>query len=438
MPPLLALLLLAPAAERTTLVLDAPVPPEPRYSQSISVVAHLARESDGSAVAGADCQAFGGAPCSVIISVAPADDPGAAVVVNAQGFVTDTEGATSGAHVLFVDGVPDQATHYAAATDGAPYVIRARFLGAGAGAAAGNPDCAPDAAETGGAGLCPSEATVDVSLFSETSSVVLGEGLEANLGDTLTLSANVFDPNGDSDGSDVDGPGPKNLVGVDVTFFYDVDNNGHASADEAIGTAPTNAAGVASTDFTLDPQFIRAGTYDSGIQAEYSGDDHFGVARASVRIVVHPAGIDVSRTVIEADPDTIPADGFSSSELRVRLVDTFNNPLDENSDPHDVSLSTTLGVLNGTVERDLLNGTYTQVLQAQRKGGTATVTVTVDGEEGPSRTVEIVGGTGCHCGSVDDVPGISLALACLAAIRLRLRRRRRARRGWRGARQRAH
>lgn len=404
------------AAEPTTLTLDTPVPAEPRYSQAVTVVVHLARAGDASPVQGTDCTPA----CSVIVTVAPADDPGTSFIVNPQGFVPDSTG-TATVRVPFVDGLFDDAS-FPASTAGAPYVIRAFFRGSGAGQIA-NPDCT-----TVDGDLCPSEDTVEVPLFAETAEIVLGAGLEGALGDTLTLSAQLSDPNGNAaaGGEDVDGAGPLELVDRTVTFFYDQDNNGRPDAAEVIDTAVTNASGVASLAFTLDAQFVRAGTYDNGIHAEFGGDGRYGVARASSPLVVRPAAVDVTRTVLEADPREIPADGFSTSTLRARLVDAFNNPLDETSDPHDVVFETDLGVLVDAVERDPENGTYAQLLRAQRKAGTATVTVIVDGTRGPTTAVEIVGGTGCHCrgagSSSADLPAAGLA-ACLWLLSRRRARR---------------
>src|SRR5438128_2489309 len=82
-------------------------PAEPRYSQSIAVVAHLTRSTAATGVAGTDCSDLGSPPCSVSLTIAPAASPDDVTVINAQGFVTDSNGDTSGAHIIFVDGVPD-------------------------------------------------------------------------------------------------------------------------------------------------------------------------------------------------------------------------------------------------------------------------------------------------------------------------------------------
>lgn len=396
----------ARAAEATTLTIEPPVPATPRYSQAATLVVHLTRTADGSPVTGSDCTPA----CSIIVTVGAPDAP-APFVLNPQGFVPDTTGSAT-VRVPFVDGLVADDAAFPASTAGTPYVIRARFRGTGTGQIV-NADCASPTPE---GDLCPSEASVEVPLFAETADIVLGAGLEGALGDTLTLSAELQDPNGNAaaGGEDIDGAGPVDLVDRTVTFFYDQDNNGRPDAAERIDTAVTNASGVASLTFTLDAQFVRAGTYAEGVHAEFGGDGQYGVARASTPLVVRPADVDVGRTILEADPAEIPADGFSRSTIRARLVDAFNNPLDETSDPHEVIFETDLGVLADSVERDPENGTYAQDLQAQRRPGTATVTAIVDGVRGPATTVEIVGAGGCRCGAstAADLPTASLAV-CL-------------------------
>lgn len=420
----------ARAAERTTLSIEELAPERPRYSQALSFVVRLARSEDGSAVAGTACTPA----CSVVVEIgpanAPSNDPNATFLVNAQGFVTDPEGAAS-IRIPLVDGLFDDAV-FAADPQGAAFILRAFFRGSGAGAALDNPDCAPSGAPVLNGDLCPSEATAPVSIFTETADIVLGAGLDGALGDTLTVAAELKDPNGDAsfNGDDVDGSGPVLLVDREVTFFFDANNNGRPDAGngELIGTATTNTAGVASISLPLEPEFgVRAGTYEQGVHAEFGGDGLYGVARASTALIVRPADVDPTRTILEIDPDEIPADGFSKSKLRVRLVDVYNNPLDEESEPHEVVLATDLGVLVDAPALDPDTGTYTQELQAQRKAGTATITVTVDGVTATTGTVEIIGGGGCACGSASHTAGAGAFLLGIGLFDLARRRRTQAR-----------
>jgi hypothetical protein len=415
--------LLAPAsaraAQRTVLTIDPPVPAAPRYSQAISVDVHLALEDGGTAVAGTDCTPA----CSVIVDVAVAGADPQFLVVNPQGFVTGADG-TASARVTFVDGRYEDGSTFPADAEGLPYTIRARFLGSGAGQVPENPDCVAAAVEDANGDFCPSEASTEVSLFLETAAIEPGAGLEGALGDELTLSARLEDPTGEAalGGTAVDGTGELLLIGRSVTFFYDVDNDGNAEASEIVGTAETNAAGVASLAFPLNPDFIRAGTYDNGLLVEFGGDGQYGVARSGARVVVNPADVDVASTIIEVDPPEIPADGFSKSVITVRLIDKFNNPLDETSEPHDVVITTDNGILIDEVELDLLSGVYRQELQAQRKDGAATIRVTVDGEEVPATgTVDIVREGGCTCTSSSGLD--TSALLAFAGVTLLVARR---------------
>ncbi len=421
--------LLAPtarAAQFTTLTIDAPALAAPRYSQAIEVVLHLALTADGSAVPGAACSGT----CRVQVSVGPADDPGTFFFVYDP--AVDSLGAAS-QRLTFVDGRYGTQSAFVASDEGAPWVIRACFLGNGV--APGAPcepspasACADGAVEEANGDLCPSSATRTVALFPEIPALSLGLGFEGQLGDELVVSAEVSDTTGDAaeTGDDVDGPQPTLLVGVPVQFFYDADNDGRPSLNESIGTATTNAAGVASLSFVLDPQFVLAGSYDNGVHAEFSGDDRYGVGRSAARLVVRPGDLDLARTIIEVEPDEIPADNRSISLIRVRLVDEFNNQLDETSEPHDVQISADLGRLLDEVERDPTQGFYSVELQSTRAPGTATVTVTVDGTEVGTASVTMVGES-CRCAHGGQATGAQpWALAstlALASMGLVLRRR---------------
>jgi MYXO-CTERM domain-containing protein len=437
---MLALALALAAAPRTQVVVDTPVPAAPRYSQAVTFTAHLEKE-DGTPINGQDSTLCGaGQPCRFQILVA-AEGQTALFLVD-PAIAAD---GTATVRIPFVDGTLNQNVTYAATAQGAPYVVSVKFLGSLQGASAGDADCAAGAVDSGTTGLCPSAHDVDINLFSETTDIEIGAGLEGNLStDTcdptvatsctapfacdatshqcgLLLTATLTDPNGDADvgGTNVDGPGPKNLEGQQVTFFYDADNNGRPGANEELGTSATNAAGVASLVFVLDPTFVRAGTYETGIFAEFGGDAHYGVAEAHARLIVHPADIDVARTLIDAKPASIPADGVSKSQLVAHLVDKFNNPLDASSDAHHVVFTTDLGHLEGPGTRDDLNGTYTTALDAGRLPGTATVKISVDGVDGPVTKITITGHAGCQCSSTSDTAPFALALAALALLRRR-------------------
>lgn len=412
----------ARAAQFTALSIDAPTLAAPRYSQAIEVVVHFTLATDSAAIPGTRCPQG----CRVQVFVGPEAEPGSFYAVFDP--VVDAEGKAS-TRLTFVDGRYGSDSHFVAADDGEPWILRACFLGQGV--APGAPcepspatACAEGATEEDNGDLCPSSVTRVVELFPEIPSLSLGLGFEGKLGDDLVVSAEVSDANGDAapGGTDVDGPQPTLLVGVPVQFFYDLDNDGRPSLNESIGTAETNAAGVASLSFTLDPAFVRAGTYDSGIHAEFSGDDRYGVGRSAARLVVRPADVDLDKTLIEVEPDAIPADNVSVSLVRVRLVDIFNNPLDETSDLHEVQIATDLGRLLDEVERDPTQGFYSVEVQSTRKPGTATVTVTVDGTEVGTATIEMVG-EGCTCKDTGGPRGATAAVGLLVFALWRARRR---------------
>lgn len=403
------------AAQFTALAIDAPTLSAPRYSQAIEVVVHFTLATDGNALPGTTCPQG----CRVQVSIGPESAPDTFAFVNDP--VADAAGVAS-TRLTFVDGRYGSDHHFVAADDGEPWTIRACFLGQGV--APGAPceespaaACAAGATEDANGDLCPSSATRSVELFPEIPSLSLGLGFEGQLGTDLVISAEVSDATGDAaaGGSDVDGPQPTLLVGVPVQFFYDADNDGRPSLNESLGTADTNSAGVASMTFTLDPAFVRAGSYDNGIHAEFSGDDRFGVGRSAARLVVRPAELDLTKTIIEVEPDSIPADNVSVSLVRVRLVDVFNNPLDETSDAHDVQVSADLGRFLDEVERDPTQGFYSVELQSTRAPGTATVTVTVDGTEVGTATVEMVG-EGCRCAHGSPATSSSFAATALLAL----------------------
>lgn len=407
----------AAAAETTTLELSAPEPAEARYSQAMTFTAQLGRASTGAGVAGAACSPV----CSLIVRVGPTDTPDVSFTLNAQGIPVSADGTVS-FRVPFVDGAFDDARFIAAPT-GTRYTVQARFAGTGTGAL-DDPSCGPEAHPEGD--LCASSSSVELTLLSETASIALGAGRSGALGDTIDLSAVLADPNGNAaaDGMLVDGQGSLELVGRTVDFFYDQNNNGDPEAAELIGSAPTNASGVAALPFTLDPQYVRAGTYAAGIHAQFAGDGQYGVARASGELVVLPAALDIGRSLVEADPSELPANGAARATIRVRLVDAFNNPLDENSPPHDVEIEADAGRFLDDVTQDPENGTYVRTFQASTIPGDVTVTTTIDGQPGPSVTVTLTGERGgCQCSATDDGPALGGLGALLMGARLVRRRR---------------
>jgi len=85
---------------------------------------------------------------------------------------------------------------------------------------------------------------------------------------------------------------------------------------------------------------------------------------------------DASRSTIDASPELLPADGFSTAVITVAAHDSQGNPLPIGGD--DIVVSTTLGTLGTTVE-DHGDGTYSVVLTAPDNPGVATISGTING-----------------------------------------------------------
>ena len=84
-----------------------------------------------------------------------------------------------------------------------------------------------------------------------------------------------------------------------------------------------------------------------------------------------------------------------------------------------MAVTTTLGLLQDQMERDVLDGTYTQQLRVQRKGGTATIKATVDGADAGEVSLIIDGPPGCTCNGGGSSASSALAFVLLALVRNR-------------------
>ena len=330
--------------------------------------------------------------------------------------LTDVQGVAR-ARLTLVDGRYGGQSFAAAVTtpdsDGEEYTVRVSFLGDadaencdGTGADAGMPPGADggEADET----LCASQAQKALYVSLENTRLSLQPGNEVKLGESVDLVALLEDPNGDAplSGTDVDGDDALGIEGRNVTFYYDADGNGRPSAAERLGSAETDDSGRALFSFLADPTFVRAQNIDSGLHVQFGGDDRYALSGAEQALYVFPGEPDASRTVVTATPDAAMADGFSNIEIRATLVDSYNNLLDAEQDFYDVRFETTLGVLEGSVERDPLSGQYWQILQAPRVGGEATIQVFVADEAGPEASVQFTG-SGCGCASQSDTAMLS-------------------------------
>jgi len=362
----------------------------------------------------------GGAPVAGRVSVElQRDDGGAVILVTEPDVLVDAAGRAR-VRLTLVDGRHGDST-FSSAPDGFPYTLRARFRGAGVPLPdVTDPDCQPDAVGVDDGRLCPQTATAPLVVRPDVPALAFAEDIVMDIGDTVTLAATLTDETGDAAaaGEAIDGTAPKLLEGLPVRFFYDVDADGRPSADERLGEALTNAFGVAAFDFVADPAFVVAGVLESGLHAEFPGDRRYAIARTSVRVTINATAPDPAQTIIEATPDTLTANGVDESIIRVRLVDENGNILGPDADEVDVDVTASLGRLIDGVERDPLDGSYEVVLRAGREGGTAKITVTVDGAPAGETNVTIVGPEGCTCTSLSGTP---LLVALVALLRRRRR-----------------
>ncbi len=408
----------AQASERTGLAfVDADVGAE--YSQAVGLELSFT-DKNGLALDGTT--ACGGT-CRVSVELRPSDGSGSVVQVTAPDVVVDAAGRAR-VRLTLVNGTHGGA-EFLSDDAGFDYTLSARFRGAGAPLPDNDDvDCQEGAAGTVDGRLCPATATGALKVFPEVPALAFSQDVDMALADTVTLAATLSDSTGDADaaGEDIEGPGEKVLAGFPIRFFYDVDDDGRPSGDELLGEAITNDFGVAAFEFTADPAFAQAGVYDAGLHAEFPGDERYGTARTAVKLTLRARGPDATKTIIEVDPGTLPADGVSEALVRVRLVDADNNLLGPDAPEHEVAIVTSLGLLQESVERDVLDGTYSQVIRVQRKGGTAKIEVTLDGDDAGSAELVIEGREGCTCTSSTSSP-TPLGLGLLA-LPILLRRRR--------------
>jgi MYXO-CTERM domain-containing protein len=394
-----------------------------RYSQALNLEVALTTP-DGTPIDGTTaCRtaASPDAPCVVAVELRP-DDGGDVVLITAPDVAVDAAGRAR-ARLTIVDGRHGDAS-FASAPEGLPHTLTVRFRGAGTPLPdVTDPECAPGADDVIDGRLCPQTGTSALTIRPEVPALEFAQDVVMGLGETVTVFATLSDETGDADaaGDAPDGSAPKKLGGLPIRFAYDVDGDGRPSAAEFFpDIVLTNDEGVASFDFTADPAFVIAGIAEAGLHAEFAGDARYALARTSTRLTVNASAPDPSRTIIEVTPDSIDANGAAEAVIRVRLVDESGNILGADSPPVDVGISTDLGRLLDTVERNPLDGTYSQTLQSGRAGGVATIRVTVDGEAAGEATVTIVGPEGCTCSSA-----VGSAPLWVAALLLVFRRRRR-------------
>jgi adhesin/invasin len=180
-----------------------------------------------------------------------------------------------------------------------------------------------------------------------------------------TTTATVTVRTVDAQGNPVTTGGAPVTVTTDLGSVGPVTDLGDGTYTATLISATT--VGTATVGFTLD-----------------------GAAGAQTAQASFVAGLgDPARSVVEADPTTITADGVSTSTLTVRLIDANGNPL--TSSGGTVVLITDTGSVSATTDQG--DGTYTATLLAPTTTGTATISFTVDGVPAEATaTVALVAG----------------------------------------------
>lgn len=147
---------------------------------------------------------------------------------------------------------------------------------------------------------------------------------------------------------------------------------GTANGPDSSGVLATIKFTAQDTGVTaLDLRELQVTDIDGLVQSVASIND--GIVRVTPRVLP----VDPTRTSVDANPDSIPADGVSTSTITVTPKDSLENNLGAGQ---IVSLATTAGTLLGLVS-DNGDGTYTQLLQSSTTPGTAVITATVNGIE---------------------------------------------------------
>lgn len=355
-----------------------------------------------------------GADAPVVLLPSPTDGTGRAVAR-----LTLVNGRHGGATFPAAPGTEEEPGHL--------YTLTASYAGE---LDESDPACQPADAGTvdAGVGLCPSSATGRLRVTPENVVLELQPGNMAALGEDLMLIATLHDPNGDAPqgGTEIDGDEPKPVEGGSIAFFFDLDGNERPSADERLGSDATDANGIATLTFTVDPAIFPAGELEEGLHVQFGGDDRYALAGASGRVTITAGAVDPSRSVIEIEPDMdVVADGNRQLSLTGILVDEANNILGIDAPAHEVHFTATEGsVLGEGAVRDVLTGEYEQLYRVPSTPGDVTFTLVVDGTPGATRTLTLEPRS-CACAAAPPgtlprlgVPLVAVLVGALARRRL--------------------
>jgi adhesin/invasin len=158
-----------------------------------------------------------------------------------------------------------------------------------------------------------------------------------------------------------------------------VDANGN---DETAGGATvlldTNAGSLSGVTDNGDGTYTATLTSSTTAEtADVSGAiDGNRITSGNASVTFTPPGaVSAAQSTISPGPQSITADGTSTSNITVQAVDANGN--DETSGAATVALSTTTGTLSGIADNG--DGTYSATLTSSTTAGTADVSGTIDG-----------------------------------------------------------
>ncbi|NBC25951.1 MAG: hypothetical protein GVY08_03750 [Bacteroidetes bacterium] len=237
-----------------------------------------------------------------------------------------------------------------------------------------NSDSNVDVSDTETVTLTVSAGSADAgtsSIVADRTSNVTADGTDAS---TLTITVRDASNN--------------ELSGEDV--FFDI-TGGTGSLSSGPWTTDTNGQATATLTST------NANTVET---TGYLGTNASGSAVGSVSVDFVPGDADAGQSEITADDASIPADGSSTTTIRMTLKDANGNELTAGGD--NVGLTTDAGTLLSSIT-DNGDGTYSQDLQSSTTVETATVEGTVDGSPIGTVTVDFVTGAASEM-TVDTQP----------------------------------
>ncbi|TVP56562.1 MAG: hypothetical protein EA351_07570 [Gemmatimonadales bacterium] len=131
-----------------------------------------------------------------------------------------------------------------------------------------------------------------------------------------------------------------------------------------------------------------------------------------------PGEASLETSTLSASPTRITADGSSTSQITVRLLDAFNNPVGVGG--AEVELSTTAGTLSAVTDRE--DGTYIATLTSSTNVEMAVVTALIDGEplEDETSVRFIVGDVSAEMSTLEAEP-LTITTDGSSEVRVQLR-----------------